>query len=129
MDGSYLLDTNIIIGLFANELQAIQLIEKADEVSIPIISVGELYYGANKSYRKKNNLERIEEFISSVRVIECGLSTAHWYGLIKGDLKSKGRPIPENDIWIAAIAREHELILVSRGAHFQAVPGLKLTFW
>lgn len=84
MDGSYLLDTNIIIGLFANDLQAIQLIEKADEVSIPIISVGELYYGANKSYRKKNNLARIEEFISSVRVIECGLSTAHWYGLIKG---------------------------------------------
>jgi len=48
MDGSYLLDTNIIIGLFANELQAIQLTEKADEVSIPIISVGELHYGANK---------------------------------------------------------------------------------
>ncbi len=52
-----------------------------------------------------------------------------WYGEIKDRLRKKGRPIPENDIWIAAIAFQHDLILISRDEHFREVEDLKLEEW
>ncbi len=129
MNGRYLLDTNIVISLFANDSSVINHLRAPSEVFIPVIVVGELYYGARKSDRVEKNLERIEEFVAFNNVISCDSDTAFYYGELKVKLRQKGRPIPENDIWIAALAFQHNFSLVSRDEHFEVVDGLKIEHW
>jgi len=111
MSGKYLLDTNIVIALFANDASVMESLTKAEEVFIPSVVIGELFYGAHKSARAKDNLARIDEFASSNLVLGCDMETARIYGDVKNALRIKGHPIPENDIWIAAIAIQHNLYL------------------
>jgi tRNA(fMet)-specific endonuclease VapC len=129
MNGRYLLDTNIIIALFAKEAPVLNNLAQAEEVFIPSIALGELHYGARKSGRSQKNLERIEEFVIKNVVIECNSDTAYEYGDVKNKLRIKGRPLPENDVWIAALALQYDLILVTRDAHFQEVENLKVVSW
>jgi len=88
-----------------------------------------LFYGAYKSARAGENIARIDDFASRSVVRGCDTETAHMYGEIKRALSVKGHPIPENDIWIAAIAIQHDLILISRDAHFTEVENLKVQVW
>lgn len=129
MSGRLLLDTNIVIALFAQDTSVQDHLAASEEVFVPSIVLGELYYGASKSGRVRSNVARIDEFAVSNAVLECNLETARQYGRIKNLLRAKGRPIPENDIWIAAIAQQHQLILVSRDEHFKEVNGLLLEKW
>ena len=129
MNGRYLLDTNIIIALFASEEVVKNNLAQAAEVFLPSIVLGELYYGARKSGRVLENLARINELVVSSKVLECDTETAQQYGDVKNQLRLKGRPLPENDIWIAALALQHSLILVTRDAHFQEVEKLQTITW
>lgn len=129
MSGRYLLDTNIIIALFANEESIMDDLAQADEVFIPSIALGELYYGAKKSGRSQANLERIEDLVADSTVIECDSDSARQYGNVKSRLRLKGRPLPENDVWIAALALQYGLTLVTRDAHFQEVEDLQAVAW
>lgn len=129
MSGKYLLDTNIVIALFAEDPSVNKHIAKASEIFIPANVLGELFFGAFKSGRPKANTSRIEEFASKNTVLACDIATGREYGLIKNLLHKKGHPIPENDIWIAAIAIEHSLTLVSRDEHFKNIDGLKREVW
>ena len=96
---------------------------------IPSIVLGELYFGARKSRRVKENLARIDEFAVSNVVLGCDTETARYYGEIKNALREKGRPIPENDVWIAAIALQYDLTLTSRDAHLGEIDHLKVESW
>ena len=129
MSGRYLLDTNIIIAIFADEVAVKNSLAQAFEVLIPSIALGELCYGARKSGRSKENLERIDEFIANNTVLRCDAQTARHYGEIKNKLRLKGRPLPENDIWIAALSLQYNLILVTRDAHFQEIENLQIVAW
>ena len=129
MNGRFLLDTNIIIAIFAEEPAVLQRLAAAEEVFVPAIALGELYYGARKSGRSETNISRIDEFAAAAASLGCDAATAQHYGRIKNDLRTKGRPIPENDIWIAAVAAQHSLTVVSRDDHFGAVAGLSLDVW
>ena len=129
MHGSFLLDTNIIIALFASDAAVKTRLAEADEVFVSSIAIGELYFGAWRSARTQDNLARVDDFASSNVVLACDTETAHRYGEIKELLRARGRPIPENDIWMAAIALQHDLILVTRDAHFEAVDRLRLAAW
>lgn len=131
MNGKYLLDTNIIIALFADELVVKEKFAQASQVFIPSIVFGELFYGARKSTRveSNSNLAKINELSSQSRPLNCDIETAQYYGDIKNKLRLKGRPIPENDIWIAALAVQHTLILISRDAHFQTIENLITQIW
>lgn len=124
MSGRYLLDTNIVIALFADEVQIRDNLARASEVFVASVTVGELCYGASKSARSTENLERIKDFVTNITVLECDVETAYQYGEVKNKLRLKGRHLPENDIWIAAIALQHSLTLVTRDAHFQEVENL-----
>ena len=129
MNGRYLLDTNIVIALFASEAAVQTSLANVSEVFISSIVVGELYYGARKSARTVENLERIDQFVASSVVLGCEIATAHYYGQVKNQLRLKGRPLPENDIWIAALALQHNLLLVTRDAHFQNIENLQAIAW
>jgi len=121
MSGNYLLDTNIIIDLFNGDAAVTKKIITAGEVFVPNIVIGELYYGSYGSKKTKSNLKRLEEFIVSTTVINTSIETAKIYGHIKNELKKKGAPIPENDIWIAALAKQYSLKLLTRDRHFESI--------
>jgi tRNA(fMet)-specific endonuclease VapC len=129
MSGRYLLDTNIIIALFADEIEVKANLEAAEEVFVPAISIGELCYGARKSGKPNENLARIGEFTAGSVVLGMDSETARHYGDLKNKLRLKGQPLPENDIWIAAVALQHNLTLATRDGHFQEMEGLKTTSW
>ncbi|MGR3303714.1 MAG: type II toxin-antitoxin system VapC family toxin [Candidatus Scalindua sp.] len=126
MNGKLLLDTNVIVALFARDQKIHELLANADEVFVPSIAIGELYYGAYKSSRVKENIDRINEFSISNTVLACNIETAQRYGKIKNSLREKGQPIPENDIWIAATAQQYDLTLVTNDTHFNVVENLKI---
>lgn len=129
MIGRVLLDTNIVIALFADEVIVKSNLAQASEVFIPSFVIGELCYGARKSRRIEANLARIDELVADSTILECNAETARQYGGVKNKLRLKGRPLPENDVWIAALAIQHDLILVTRDAHFQEVESLQAVAW
>jgi tRNA(fMet)-specific endonuclease VapC len=129
MSGDVLLDTNIVIALFARDAAVLAGLRQTPTVFVPSIVLGELYYGANNSKRASANVASIDQFSAASTILTADAATARHYGDIKNLLKIKGRPIPENDIWIAAIAAQHALTLVTRDAHFREVDGLAVNTW
>lgn len=126
MSGRRLLDTNIVIALFAQDPAVLQRLQRVEEVFVPCIVLGELYFGASKSSQAKQNIVRIDEFAIDNAVLGCDAETARIYGEIKATLRKKGRPIPENDIWVSAIAHQHRLTLITRDVHFEEIDGLRV---
>ncbi len=124
-----LLDTNIVIALFAQEASVLEQFARAVGIVLPCIVLGELYYGARKSGRVAANVKRVDEFAARNVVLSCDMETGQQYGLIREELRIKSRPLPENDVWIAALARQHSLTLVSRDAHFNEIEGLSVVAW
>lgn len=129
MSGRFLLGTNIVIAIFAKESGVVDHLAQATEVFVPSIVLGELFYGAHKSSEAPANMARIEEFAGDTVVLACDAVTGREYGRIKNDLRIRGRPIPENDIWISAIAMQHGLMVVSRDGYFDEVSNLSVTRW
>lgn len=129
MSGIYLLDTNAIIARMNDDSDILSILTEATQVFLPIIAVGELYFGAEKSVKVEENKAKVTELIESAVVLMCDVKTAEHYGNIKNLLRQKGRPIPENDIWIAAIATQHNLTLLTHDKHFTEITGLAVKSW
>lgn len=91
--------------------------------------VGEMHYGAQYSTNIHQNSANIQKLTEYYNVLGVDSDTAFHYGRIKAELRKKGRPVPENDIWIAAIALQHKLTLVTRDAHFNEVRELGVESW
>ncbi len=119
-------DTNIVSALFKGENGIADKFRSADEVIVALTVLGELYFGAEKSPRRDDYITKAEEFTVKNSVLTYDIETAKQYGIIRNALRIKGRPIPENDMWIAALARQHDLTLITRDRHFDEVEGLKI---
>jgi tRNA(fMet)-specific endonuclease VapC len=126
---SVLLDTNIISGLIKGDLSIADKLDQSENACIPVIAIGELYYGAEYSAHITKNLNNVRKIIEQYTILFIDNSTAAVYGAIKGELRRRGTPIPENDIWIAAIAKQHQLNLVTRDKHFSHVENLAILNW
>jgi tRNA(fMet)-specific endonuclease VapC len=129
MAGKILLDTNVVIAHLDGDETINERIARAPEVYISVVVAGELFFGSAKSQRKKNNLSRLERFLRKITTLTCDVSTARIYGDIKNELRTIGKPIPDNDIWIAANVRQYGLTLSSRDEHFSYVPNLQVEKW
>ena len=125
----YLLDTNIVIAHFAEDTLVDARLVQGTDIYVPSIVLGELYYGAEKSGLGRANRDRIRKFAANNTVVACDAETGRLYGVVRNRLRLKGRPIPENDMWIAAAALQHNLVLVTRDAHFNEIQDLKLEKW
>jgi tRNA(fMet)-specific endonuclease VapC len=131
---TYLFDTNIVIDIFHQTpdvmQKAIQLQAQQDTYVVSTTVVGELTFGALHARRgKEQALQQVRDFIQVTPVLACDKETGQMYGEIKEILSSQGTMIPENDIWIAVVARQHALTIVTRDAHFAAITGLLLEQW
>jgi len=129
MAGSYLLDTNVVVPFLNGESAVEERMRRAEEVAVASIVLGELFYGARNSIRAEANLIRVEAFAAAITVINCDAETGRTYGVIRHQLQRKGRPIPENDIWIAAIARQWNLMLITRDSDCTYVDSLVVERW
>jgi tRNA(fMet)-specific endonuclease VapC len=128
--GSVLLDTTIVVDHFRGKSPTLtKRFKEATTLYLPVTALGELLYGAYKSAFEAKSLKQIEDFIQLCAILTPHRRTAHYYGRIHAELARLGRPIPQNDIWIAAIALEHNLPLATRDQHFSFVSGLAVLNW
>lgn len=100
-----------------------------DEVHTSIVVAGEHLYGARHSKNAPSNLEHVAAFAAAIVVLPADQETADVYARIKQTLRTKGRPIPDNDLWIAATAIQHQLGLLNRDAHFDEIDELASQTW
>ncbi|SIT31203.1 tRNA(fMet)-specific endonuclease VapC [Filimonas lacunae] len=124
----FALDTNIVSAWLKGEEGVADKIDNA-EVYVPIVVIGELYYGAAYSLHVQKNIKDVQQITRNYELLLIDEDTTILYGDIKSTLRRKGKPIPENDIWIAAISQRYNITLVTRDNHFSEIDGLKLAQW
>ncbi len=129
MLGEYLLDSNVLIPLSKRDGILLERVRRVSGVSIPFSALAELHYGARNSTHVRENLDTLRVLAARFTVLFPDMTTVNEYGILRANLKAIGRPIPEPDIWIAALAIQHELVVVSRDEHFKYVPGLHVEVW
>jgi len=126
---NFLLDTNIVIEIFDGNKDIADRVNKLSEFFISSIVLGELYTGVNRVTNKSRHLKKLNGFLELCTILNIDSITAEYYGEIMARLYKKGKPIPTNDVWVAAIARQHNLTLVSRDNHFKEIEKLNLKQW
>jgi tRNA(fMet)-specific endonuclease VapC len=124
-----ILDINALSAFADDVPPVVQQIATAEELHIPVIVLGEYRFGIATSRRRHEYeawLTRGRAFWNVLSVVE---ETATYYAAIRLQLKKTGAPLPANDVWIAALAKQHDLPVLSRDAHFDAVHGLTRLSW
>ena len=127
--GSVLVDTNVVVAYFRGDKVLHPHFAGATPLNLPWVVLGELYYGAQRAQRRQDQLTYIQDLLTYAVVLFPDHDTTAIYGRVKGELAQLGRPIPDNDLWIAAMARQYDLPLATRDAHFAQVPGLQTLAW
>lgn len=128
----YLLDTNIVIYVMKRRpLEVLAMFNQhAGRMAMSVVTLAELYHGAEKSERVAQNLGVIEDFTSRLQVLPYTAAAAQHYGAIRGALEKVGQTIGVNDLHIAAHARSQGLTVVTNNlSEFERVPGLLLENW
>lgn len=123
------LDTNIVFAIFQREDAVADRVAEIGVMHIPFPVLSEMLFAAKKSARNRDNLSKIHEFMKACSLLMPTEETLGIYADIRLELEKKGRPIPVNDLWIAAICREHGVPLATRDAHFDEVGGLRILRW
>jgi tRNA(fMet)-specific endonuclease VapC len=123
---SIALDSNIVIDILNSKSSTISIIERYHLICLPIVVCGELLYGAHNSQKHVMNLQVVHAFINKCTLLETNFLVAEQYAKIRLQLKKIGKPIPENDIWIAALCIVKDIPLLSFDKHFIDITSLKL---
>ncbi len=124
-----ILDTNGLSAFFDGHEAVIARLARAEAVHLPVVVIGEYRFGLRRSRLRKQREPALTEFIRSCAVLPVLESTTSPYAAIKEGLKKAGTPVPENDIWIAALAAEHRLPILSNDRHFDLISMVKRISW
>jgi tRNA(fMet)-specific endonuclease VapC len=124
-----ILDTNGLSALAEGEPGLEPLLRRAAQVAIPVIVLGEYRYGISQSRNQLHHEQWLAEYLPSFRILDVDERTTISYSAVRRELKKAGTPIPSNDVWIAALCRQHALPLLSRDRHFDAVSGITRLDW
>ena len=121
-----LIDTNIYSEFKRNNREIVEILQSAEYIGISVTVVGEIYSGFGIGRKQKQQNDELELFLNSPRVHFLSLDeiTAEAYAMVFKQLKLKGKPIPTNDIWIAATAMRNKLSLLTLNKHFEKMEGL-----
>jgi tRNA(fMet)-specific endonuclease VapC len=128
----YMLDTNICIYVIKNRPAALRerFDQLAETLCISTITLGELLYGVEKSARRSQNLQAVEQFTARLEVLPFSVKAATHFGQIRAELARAGRPCGAYDMLIAAHARSESLVLIINNVReFQRMPGLQIENW
>lgn len=120
------LDSSAVILYFRGHPAARELLGAAQEIYLPLTAVGELYLGVERAEQKMKRRRELDELLALTNVLHPNLQTAQFYAQMKARLLTAGKPIPDNDIWIAALAQQAGLPLAARDEHFDFIEGLEV---
>ena len=129
MIGDLVLDTSVVIAALRRVPGIEEKLEEAERLWLPIIALGELELGVELASNVRAHRSALDAFLSAMILLPLTAETSRHYGRIKGSLVRTGTPIPENDLWIAAVAMEHDWPLATRDDHFNRVTGLLVRDW
>jgi tRNA(fMet)-specific endonuclease VapC len=124
-----ILDTNALSAAADREPEALRAVAHAQQIAVPVIVLGEYRMGIAKSRYRSEYETWLADWIAAVTVLNIEERTTHHYAAIGLELKRRAKPIPANDLWIAALCRQHQLPLLSRDHHFDAIPGILRIDW
>jgi tRNA(fMet)-specific endonuclease VapC len=124
-----ILDTNGLSAVAEGESALEPILRNAAQVAIPVIVLGEYRYGISQSRNRKHYEGWLAEYLPTFRILDVDERTTLSYSAVRTELKRAGTPIPSNDVWIAALCRQHSLPLLSRDQHFDAVAGIRRVEW
>ena len=124
-----ILDTNALSAAADGDPAALEVVASAERLSVPVIVLGEYRFGIAQSRHRTDYENWLREWVAAVTVFDIDEETTHFYAAIGLELKRKGKPIPANDLWIAALCRQHALPLLSRDRHFDLVAGIQRVEW
>jgi predicted nucleic acid-binding protein len=124
-----ILDTNAVSALLDGDSGFESIAKRRAHAAIPIPVVGEYLFGLRSSKLQRSLAADFRQLLRIARVLSADVETAEVYADIRSTLRRVGRPIPENDLWIAPLAVQHDLPLVSRDTHFDAVAGVTRVGW
>lgn len=124
-----ILDTNALSAAAADDAAVVAILGRADHVAIPVIVLGEYRYGIAQSRHRAAYERWLGGLLQDCLVLDINEPTTHHYTQINLELKRIGKPIPTNDLWIAALCRQHSLPLLSQDRHFDLVTGSERVAW
>ena len=124
-----ILDTNGLSAVADGDVALEPILRKATEVAVPVIVLGEYRYGIRQSRDRQRYEQWLTESILTFRILNVDEETAISYANLRSELKKAGTPIPSNDVWIAALCRQHSFALLSRDRHFDLVRGIERIDW
>ncbi len=124
-----LFDTNAISDLFLGVESLRPLIERHSAHFFPVIAVGEYRHGLERSTQGANLRPRFESLLATGTTLPITENTTPYFARLAAQQDRKGRPVPSNDLWIAALACEHRLPILSRDAHFRFIDGVDVLTW
>ena len=124
-----IVDTNGLSAWWLNEPSFIRHIEYADRLCVPVPALAEFRFGILKSRFRGRMTTWLEDALTTTTILVADETTTRHYAEIRLQLTTAGTPIPMNDLWIAAIARQHKLPVLSRDTHFDQVSGLARIGW
>jgi predicted nucleic acid-binding protein len=124
-----ILDTNALTAFADGEPGALAEIGRARLIAIPVVVLGEYLFGIAQSRRRTEYEQWMNSYIRDYRILDVNSETASRYADVRLELRRKGTPIPANDIWIAALCRQHSLSLLSQDRHFDRVTGIRRVGW
>lgn len=123
-----LIDTNVYVAFKRKEPSVIELLRHVDSIAVNTVVLGELFAGFKGGIRETTNRMELDQFLDSprVEVLILDESSADYFALVFNSLKQIGKPVPTNDIWIAASAMQHGRTLATLDNHFSYIAGLSL---
>ena len=124
-----ILDTNALSAFVDGDAGVGAVLRRQERAAIPVIVIGELRYGIAESKHRSAYEGWLDSHLAHFEILPVTDETAIAYAAVRVALKRAGRPIPANDAWIAALALQHRLPVLSRDEHFDAVPGLDRKGW
>jgi tRNA(fMet)-specific endonuclease VapC len=124
-----IVDTNALSAAANDDPAVIAILTRASQMAIPVVVLGEYRYGIAQSRHRTTYENWLVSLLRDCDVLDINEPTTQHYAEITLDLRQKGKPIPTNDLWIAALCLQHSLPLLSRDRHFDQVTGLKRIGW
>ena len=124
-----ILDTNALSALAEQDPALLGILAPEPHLTLNLVSIAEFQFGIDGSSKRKTLQTWFRRVLEQSVLLKPGMGTVPEYSRIRHELKSAGTPIPANDIWIAAICREHHLPILSRDRDFDVVKGLKRVAW
>lgn len=124
-----ILDTSALSAFVDGDAGVAARLSAESRVALPVIVLGEFRYGITRSRHRRAYEHWLDEYLSDFEILPVNERTTLAYAAVRTSLKKTGHPIPANDAWIAALAMQHRLPVLSRDEHFDVVPGVKRETW